>query len=866
MRIEIIILNIKPLERSVHMDDNKEQKTSTTKLTLGASKLKLGSVKEGQVAKKLSRGGSAKDVQVEVKRKKRRSSRVENEVIVEDEVDASGLTKSERDARLALLKKASEEEKKRSEIEDQKRAQEEEKERSRLLKEQQEKEEAEEKARLEKEALEKKKRDEEEAAKLDPKTLDDVDDEDSSEFSGDSSDKSDKVVNPISAKKKAKRNLSAEQKEKERPAKNSYKEDSKRRSNKLTIVQALSGAEEERVRSLASVRRARAKAKRNNEEPAKEKEKMVRDVIIPEVITVQELANRMAERVVDVTKNLMKMGMMVTANQTIDADTAELVVEEFGHKVRRVTDADVEDVLNEIHNDDSSDNQQSRAPVVTFMGHVDHGKTSLLDAIRQAKVADGEAGGITQHIGAYQVLVKDDQKITFLDTPGHEAFTAMRKRGANATDVVVLVVAADDGIMAQTVEAINHAKAAEVPIIVAINKIDKPDANPQNVRNELLTHELVTEELGGDILAIEVSAKAGTNLDKLLDAILLQAEILELKANPDAVASGTIVESRVDKNKGVVSTLLVQKGTLKISDIAIAGEAFGKIRAMKDALGKTLKEAGPSTPVEVLGLDEAPEAGVLFHVVETEKQAREIQEYRKKRNRDLRTTIKKHASLDDMFLQSKDGGKKELPIVIKGDVQGSVEAIIGSLEKLSTDEVSVKALHTAAGGITSSDVALAGASNAMVFGFNVRADNAAKELATKDGVEIRYYSIIYDLIDDVKALLSGMLAPTIREKYLGSAEIRDVFNISKSGKVAGCFVTDGMILRGAGVRLLRDNVVIHEGKLKTLKRFKDDVKEVKNNFECGMAFENYEDIKEGDTIEAFELIEEKEKLVNFLGC
>lgn len=813
------------------MADSTEQKTTSSKLTLSSSKLKLGGFKEGFVPQNLSHGVVNK-VAVEVRKKRGArladpSAKLAEKEKSVDLPDASGLTVAEKEARLALLRQASEEEKRRSEIE-------------------QKRKEEEEALKAEEESF-KKKQEEKKKAESDsaPSTVTPVK----------NTERAAEVHHP---KEKLRDSDDDEKQEKERPAK-VHKEEQKRRSNKLTIAQALSGAEEERVRSLASVRRARAKAKRGNEGQSKEKEKMVRDVIIPEVITVQELANRMAERVVDVTKSLMKMGMMVTANQTIDADTAELVVSEFGHKVRRVTDADVEDVLKEI-SANQGDDLRPRAPVVTFMGHVDHGKTSLLDAIRQAKVADGEAGGITQHIGAYQVEVRDGEKITFLDTPGHEAFTAMRKRGATATDIVVLVVAADDGIMAQTVEAINHAKAAEVPIIVAINKIDKPEANPQKVRNSLLEHGLVTEELGGDMLAVEVSAKAGTNLDKLLDAILLQSEVLELKADPDATAGGIIVESEVDKNKGVISTLLVQKGTLKIGELVIAGQAVGRVRAMRDAKGRSVKEAGPSMPVEIMGLDEAPEAGVQFHVVETEKQAREIQEYRQKRSRDLRTTVKKHGSLEDMFLQSKEGGKKILPILIKGDVQGSVEAILGSLDKLATDEVSVKALHVAAGGITSSDVSLASASNAIIVGFNVRADNSAKELAAKDGVDIRYYSIIYDLIDDVKAILSGMLEPVIREKYLGSAEIREVFNVSKSGKVAGCFVTDGIILRGAGVRLLRDNVVIHEGKLKTLKRFKDDVKEVKINFECGMAFENYEDLKAGDSIEAFELIEEKRTL------
>jgi len=830
-----------------------EQKDNTTKkstLTLSSSKLKLGDIKGGQVSQSLSHG-RAKSVQVEVRKKRRFTSggseSTENQNAgnaTKNVKGADGLTDSEREKRLKVLQQASDYEKEKVEKEAEqaelakKRAEE---------KEKKEQEEAEAAAKLAEELKVKR-----ESKKAKEPVIEEpkVNEKDS--------------VKPIKASEK----LSLTVKDKPKKERESDKDDrkssrsgeSKRRSGKLTIAQALSDNGEERMRSLASVKRAREKARKAAEADSTPKEKQVRDVIVPEIITVQELANRMAERSVDVTKSLMKMGMMVTANQTIDADTAELVIEEFGHRIKRVTDADVEDILK----DDGIDNDKNlihRAPVVTFMGHVDHGKTSLLDKIREAKVASGEAGGITQHIGAYQVEVDKEHKITFLDTPGHEAFTAMRQRGANATDIVVLVVAADDGIMAQTVEAINHAKAAEVPIIVAINKIDKPDADPSKVRTALLEHELVTEDMGGDILTVEVSAKTGQNLDKLLESILMQSEIQELTANPDRKASGIVVEARVDKNKGVVSTLLVQKGTLAVSDIVIVGEAFGKVRAMKSAEGRTMQKAGPSVPIEILGLDEAPEAGVEFHVVNSEKQAREIKEYRQKRSRDLKVAMQqKKGTLEDLFLQAKDGGKKQLPIVIKGDVQGSVEAIIGSLDKLETDEVAVKALHTAVGGISTSDITLATASHAIILGFNVRADAAAKELAQKEGADIRYYSIIYDLIDDIKAILGGMLAPHIREQYLGNAEIREVFNMSKHGKVAGCHVTDGVIRRGSGVRLLRDNVVIHEGKLKTLKRFKDDVKEVGTNFECGMAFENYEDLKAGDLIEAFELVEEKRTL------
>ncbi len=848
------------------MTEIKDQNVKKATLTLGAPKLKLGEFKGGQVPQSLSHG-RVKSVTVEVKKKRRMPGDPQSDsksVFAGSEFDvkrqeddirnAEGLTEDERTSRLKALHFASQEDKRKKLVEEERRKQEEE----RLAEE--------ERLRAEAEAQRKAK----EAANLANGIVEEVarparrDDRKTSDndvvrpIRG-----SDKIVNPAVVLKDAvKEKPKRDEKEEDREKPKVNRGDQKRRSGRITLAQALTGADvEEKMRSLASVKRAREKAKRLAAgDSNKEKEKVLRDIIIPEIMTVQELANRMAERVYDVTKALMKMGMMVTANQSIDADTAELVVVEFGHRSKRVTDADVEDIL-KLSNANDEGKEIFRAPVVTFMGHVDHGKTSLLDAIRKANVASGEAGGITQHIGAYQVKVDEENKITFLDTPGHEAFTEMRKRGATATDIVVLVVAADDGIMAQTVEAINHAKAAEVPIIIAINKVDKPGADPLKVRNALLEHHLVTEDFGGDVLSVEVSAKTGKNLDKLLEAILLQSEVLELSANPDRAAEGVVIEARMDKNRGPVATLLVQKGNLKIGDIVIAGETVGRIRAMVSDSGQAMKGAGPSVPVEVLGLDAAPEAGAPFNVVETEKQAREIKEYRQKRNRDLKVTLqRKKGSLEDLFLQAKDGGKKQLPILIKGDVQGSVEAIIGSLGKLETSEVGVKVLHSAVGGITTSDVSLAGASNAIVLGFNVRADSSAKELSDRDGIDIRYYSIIYDLIDDIKARMGGMLAPVMREKYLGIAEIRDVFNITKSGKVAGCYVTEGMIKRGAGVRLLRDNVVIHAGKLKTLKRFKDDVKEVATNFECGMAFENYEDMKVGDRIEAFELIEEQRTL------
>ncbi len=625
----------------------------------------------------------------------------------------------------------------------------------------------------------------------------------------------------------------------------------RRREGKLTISAALDEDRGQRGRSLASVKRARERERLKQSQKATEK--VVRDVVIPETISVQELANRMAERSVDVIKCLMRNGILATINQVIDADTAELVVSEFGHTIKRVADADVEIGL---EGDKDEDGQLfSRPPVVTVMGHVDHGKTSLLDALRSTDVVSGEAGGITQHIGAYQVTLKNGQKITFIDTPGHEAFTAMRARGAKVTDVVVLVVAADDGIMPQTVEAIRHAKAAGVPIIVAINKIDKPGANPQKVRQELLNHELVTEDLGGDVLAIEVSAKQRLNLEALEEAILLQAEILDLKANPDRAASGVVVEAKIERGRGAVATLLVQKGTLKVGDVFVAGSDWGRVRALLDDHGNKIESAGPATPVEVLGLQGAPSAGDDFITVETEARAREVAEYRQRKVRDAKAVAGARGTLEQMFSKIAAGEAKELPVVIKGDVQGSVEAIVSTLEKMGNEEVKVRVLHAAVGGISESDITLAKASGALVVGFNVRANPQARDLARRDDVEIRYYSIIYDVADDVRQALTGMLSPTLREHFLGNAQIREVFNITKVGKVAGCMITEGMVKRGGKVRLLRDNVVIHEGTLGQLKRFKDDVKEVREGYECGMSFENYNDIQIGDIIECFEIEE-----------
>ena len=627
--------------------------------------------------------------------------------------------------------------------------------------------------------------------------------------------------------------------------------DSRRRGGKLTISQALN--DEERQRSLASVRRQREREKRAASGP-KESKKVFREVIIPDTITVQELANRMTERAVDIIKALMNIGIMATITETIDAETAELVVTEFGHTPKRVSEADVEIGLKGNADEDDA-NLQSRPPVVTIMGHVDHGKTSLLDALRSTDVVAGEAGGITQHIGAYQVRMASGDKITFLDTPGHEAFTAMRSRGASATDIVVLVVAADDGIMPQTVEAIDHAKAAGVPIIVAINKMDRPDANADRVRNELLSHELVVENLGGDILSVEVSALKKTNLDKLEEAIILQSEILEIQANPDRDAEGVVIEAKIETGRGSVATALVQRGTLHVGDIVVAGAEWGKVRALLDDTGARVDVASPSMPVEILGLNGTPNAGDELGVVESEARAREITEFRQRRNRDAKVQAGARGTLDQIFDRIQAGEVKEIPVVIKGDVQGSVEAIIQSAHNLGTDEVSVRVLHSGVGAINESDVTLAQASGAMLVGFNVRANTQARQLAASEGADIRYYAIIYDLVDDLKSMLSGMLAPQIRETFLGNAAIKEVFNITKVGRVAGCDVTEGVVRRGSSVRLLRDDVVIHEGKLSTLKRFKDEVREVTQGFECGMAFEHYQDLKVGDVIECFDVEE-----------
>ena len=633
------------------------------------------------------------------------------------------------------------------------------------------------------------------------------------------------------------------------PAPARTKADADKRRGRLTVSNAMAEGDEDRARSVAAFRRRTERLKKQAQGFTKPTEKMTREIIIPEAITIQELSNRMAERAVDIIKLLMKQGQMHTINDVIDADTAQIIAEEMGHKVKRVSEADVVDSLASNDND-ADETLLPRPPVVTIMGHVDHGKTSLLDAIRKTNVVTGEAGGITQHIGAYQVKTANGL-VTFIDTPGHEAFTSMRARGAQATDIVVLVVAGDDGVMPQTIEAISHARAADVPIIVAINKMDKSTANPTRVRTDLLQHEIVVESMGGDTMDVEVSAAKGTNLDKLLDAILLQAEVLDLKANPNRMASGLVVEAQLDKGRGPVATVLVQRGTLKLGDLFVAGSAWGRVRALIDDKGAHVKTAGPSAPVEVLGLNSAPEAGDRFDVVENEARAREITDYRERKRRETRGTGSVRSSLEQMMSQLNQAGRKEFPILVKADVQGSAEAIVQALEKIGNEEIRTRVVHYAVGGISESDISLAAASGAVVLGFNVRANSQARDAAGQQGIEIRYYNIIYDLVDDIKAAMGGKLAPEIRETFLGNAKILEVFNITKVGKVSGCMVTEGTVQRGAKVRLIRDNVVVHEGTLSTLKRFKDEVKDVQTGQECGMAFEGYQDMRAGDVIECF---------------
>ena len=659
---------------------------------------------------------------------------------------------------------------------------------------------------------------------------------------------------PVSSRRGATEKLDKKELPPQKPAPSKRGEQPRRRSGKLTINDALK--DEERVRSMASIRRRREREKRQaiSTEP---REKVSRTIVLPETITIQEFANRMAERAVDVIKLLMQQGVMAKINDTIDADTAELIAEELGHKVNRVTEADVEDIIDT--KDDTEASKQPRPPVVAVMGHVDHGKTSLLDALRKTDVVRGEAGGITQHIGAYQVTTPSTQKVTFIDTPGHAAFTAMRARGAKVTDIVILVVAADDGVMPQTIEAINHAKAAHVPMVVAVNKMDKPEADPTRVKNDLLQHEIIAEDMGGDTQFVEISALKGDGLSDLLDAILLQADLLELKANPDRGAEGIVIEAKLEKGRGAVATILLQRGTLRVGDIFVVGEESGRVRALLNDKGENLESAGPSAPVEVLGAGGAPAAGDMFNVVENEAKAREIADYRQRMTRSNRTASGARSSLDQMLKQLKETDAQEMAIVVKADVQGSAEAIAQAIEKLGNDEVRTRVVHAAVGGVTESDITLAAASKAPVLGFNVRANSQARTLAEMEGIEIRYYNVIYDLVDDVKAAMAGLLTPDLRETTLGNAEILEVFNISKAGakgsKVAGCRVSDGLMRRGAKVRLVRDSMVVHEGELASLRRFKDEVKEANAGQECGMAFEDYDDLKIGDVIECYEVEE-----------
>ncbi|WP_420548328.1 translation initiation factor IF-2 [Curvivirga sp.] len=861
------------------MSDDKNKGGS--KLTLdkpGRLELKK-TVETGQVKQSFSHGRS-KTVTVEVKRKRTFERGASGKMRAVDESGKAstsaatyspamdGLSDAERDARMkALAGAAEQEERLRKEREDSDRRAKEAAERRKEEEEQKIKDAEAEKARAEVEAkmkaeMEAKRAAEEEAARQ----LADEEKKREAEkaaAAAKSAPKENKaapkaaaVVDDAGDANRGPKKRPAEKKTQTAPQPSrASRGEPRRRQGKLTITQALDGDDgQPRTQSLAAVKRRREKEKLQAQNMRNRNEKISREVTVPESITVAELANRMAERVGDVIKSLMKMGVMATQNQSIDPDTAELVIEEFGHTIVRVAESDVEDIL--VGEADNEADMVSRAPVVTVMGHVDHGKTSLLDALRATDVAAGEAGGITQHIGAYQVEMASGDQITFLDTPGHEAFTQMRMRGASVTDIVVLVVAADDGIQPQTKEAIAHSKAAEVPIIVAINKCDKPEADPMRIKTQLLENDLIPEDMGGEIVCVEVSAKARTGLDDLEEHILLQAEILELKANPDRKAEGAVVEARMEKGRGSVATVLIQRGTISVGDIFVAGGESGRVRALLDDKGRKIKTAGPSVPVEILGFQGTPSAGDDFAVVDDEATAREIAEYRQRKAKAAKQIVTQGmSSLDQLFSQIKAGEIKEMPVVIKTDVQGSLEAITASLEKLANDEVKVRVLHGAVGGLTESDVTLAASTGGVCMGFNVRANPQARDMARRDGVDIRYYSVIYDMIDDVKKVLGGMLAPEVRENFLGYAEIREVFNITKAGKIGGCYVTEGMVKRGAKVRLLRDNVVIHEGTLKTLRRFKDDVKEVQSGYECGMAFENYEDIKAGDVIEAFEIEE-----------
>ncbi len=642
--------------------------------------------------------------------------------------------------------------------------------------------------------------------------------------------------------------------DKEKVNKKNRNEPQKRRKGKLTISEALN--ENERQRSLASIRRRQEKAKKKATVSDSPKEKISRNVVVPESITVQELSNRMAERGVDVIKSLMQQGVMVKINDYLDADTAELIAEEFGHSVTRVSESDVEVGLST--DDDAEETKKPRPPVVTIMGHVDHGKTSLLDSIRETSIASGEAGGITQHIGAYQII-NNNNKISFIDTPGHAAFTSMRARGAKVTDIVILVVAADDSVMPQTVEAINHSKEANVPIIVAINKIDKPEANATKTKNDLIEHELIAEELGGDIQCIELSAQTKEGIDDLLEAINLQAEILDLKANPDREAEGFVIESKLDKGRGPVVTTIIQKGTLRKGDIVVVGQNWGKVRSLINDKGEQINECYPGDPVEVLGLNNTPNAGDFLSVVENESRAREITDYRERQTKKETPNVPQ-SNIEQMLSKIKAETKKELPIIIKADVHGSSEAIKDGVSKIGNEEISCRVVHTGVGAISESDVSLAETSNSIVFGFNVRANTQAKDLAEKSQINIVYHSIIYDLLDDIKNMLEGRLDPELKENIIGNAEVLEVFKISKTGNIAGCLVNDGTVKKGEHARLIRDDIVVYEGKIAELKRFKDDVKEVQSGQECGIAFDNNEDIKSKDKIECFEVKEIRKKI------
>lgn len=813
------------------------QDNANNKLTLsGKSTLTLKNI--GDASRSHSHDGK-KFVQVEVRKKRI----INPAAVAEPKVEIDEVTAQ----KLKLIAEAKEHEARRRQEEEER---EKERARQRELEEQErlkrEQEEAERKA-AEASAPVKQERKEEPAAEdkfkvKKSKDYDDDEEDDEDDYH------SKKFKKPVVAEKSLSREEAFEQ-ERKKIMKRSF--EPQRRGGKVNLHSIGSVDDDDDDYGFGGPRRRFKKKQPKPVQPQQPQEKIIKDVVVPEIITVQELANRMAEKGADVIKKLMALGVMATINQPIDGDTAQIVVEEMGHRVKRVSDSDVE--LGLKGEEDRPEEMQPRAPVVTVMGHVDHGKTSLLDALRETNVASHEAGGITQHIGAYQITVKTGDKITFIDTPGHEAFSEMRARGAKVTDIVVLVVAANDGIMPQTVEAIRHAQAAEVPIVVAINKIDLPGADPMKVKTALLQHGIAVEELGGESLCAEVSAKKRINIDKLVEAILLQAEILDLKANPNRKAEGAVIEAKMEKGRGSVATVLVQKGTLHIGDIVIAGKEWGRVRAMFNEMGKKMNEAGPAAPVEVLGLQGTPAAGDDFIVVADENQAKEVTGYRIRKERDAKLVKSAKSAMEQMLDKIKSGEVKHLPVIIKADVQGSIEAIEGTITKLSNDEVSVQILHSAVGPISDSDVTLAKASNAFIIGFNVRAIPHARDMARQDGVDIRYYSIIYDVADDIKKALEGMLSPELKEKILGYAEIRNVFNITGVGKVAGCMITEGMVKRGAKVRLLRDNVVIHDGSLGQLKRFKDDVKEVKEGYECGMSFENYNDIQVGDFIECYEI-------------